>query len=177
MRKQIGLMLAVPSLILLLLTLLLVHLAASDQGEKHNRSDALPPMQLAGTVRRVTPGILNEDDTYLYVEVTSCNWDSLPQPGETACLVYTPERLEGPAPAAGDAITALVDKDMVHATIEGASQNVVIVYSIRTIAYTEEQQQAEQERRQDYEKNRKTYEELDRRLKEQVQAMQSPQLG
>lgn len=113
MRKQIGLMLAVPSLILLLLTLLLIHLAASDQGEKHNRSDALPPMQLAGTVRRVTPGILNEDDTYLYVEVTSCNWDSLPQPGETACLVYTPERLEGPAPAAGDAITALVDKDMV----------------------------------------------------------------
>ena len=66
---------------------------------------------------------------------------------------------------------------MVHATIEGASQNVVIVYSIRTIAYAEEQQQAEQERRQDYEKNRKTYEELDRRLKEQVQAMQSPQLG
>ena len=65
---------------------------------------------------------------------------------------------------------------MTKAAVEGKSQDVMDVYSIRTEAFLEEQRQGEREQQQNYEKNREAYEEPDRKFKEQARTMQSPQL-
>ncbi|GEM_PF-1089825 len=176
MPKTTQNVLALFSLAILGIAALLILLASGSFGEYCGRSDALPPMLLDGTVTDIVPAGSDSDPTYIFVEVTSCNWDALPQPGETACLSYTADRLQGAAPATGDAISAMVDKDMAEATVEGERRSVVKVHTIATDAYYEEQRRAEEERREDYEKSQKAYEELDQRLKEQAQTMQSPQI-
>lgn len=177
MPKTIQNALVLCSLAILGIAALLAFLASGSFEEEYGRSDALPPMLLDGTVTGIVSASPDSDPTYIFVEVTSCNWDTLPQPGETACLSYTADRLQGPAPATGDAISAMVDKDMAEATVEGERRSVVKVHTIATDAYYEEQRHAEEKRREYYETSRKTYEELDQQLKEQARTMQSAQLG